>query len=83
MSEKKVSEQDLASLQELQQTFDALVSQYGELHLKRRIIDSDIQRCEDAFNELEASRQEIGLRVQEQFGSEGTVNLVTGEFVPA
>jgi hypothetical protein len=83
MSDKKVSEQDLASLQEIQQQYNDLLRQYGEAHLRKRIIDSDIQHCEDAFNELEAKSQEIRLQLQQQFGSEGTVNLVTGEFIPA
>jgi hypothetical protein len=83
MAEQKVNESDLEQLQQLQTRFETLITVYGELHLKKRVVESDIQRTEEAFNEVETARQEIGNRIQAQFGSEGTVNLTTGEFVPA
>lgn len=80
MAENKVSEAQLAVMRELQQNYEKLLSQYGELHLKKRIIEADIAATEDSFNELEAQRQEVSRLVKEQFGQVGTVNLETGEF---
>lgn len=75
MDIKKVSEEQLTSLRELQSQYDILTKRYGELHFEMMQIDN-------ALSELESKRLSITEILQNEFGTTGTVDLATGIFTP-
>jgi hypothetical protein len=82
MDSKVVAPDDLKVLQSLQQTWEVLTKRFGELHYEKKMVESEMQGIDKAFDELEAKRNEVVTRLQTQFATTGTVNLETGEFIP-
>lgn len=79
MSNKKVSPEQLDVLQSLNAKYESLLREYGELNLKKRIIESQLGQVEGQFNELETTREELRTTLNQQFGELKSVNLETGE----
>lgn len=82
MTAQKVSTEILTTMKALQTRYDDLIRVYGELNLRKRILEAELQQVEDQFNDLEGERQQVSDQVMQQFGKVGTVNLETGEFLP-
>lgn len=79
---KKVSDEELAGLRGLQDQFDILTKKLGELHFQKKMIDRELVSVDSELDVLEANRVATVTRLQTEFGSTGTINLATGEFVP-
>lgn len=77
---KKVSEEDLVALRNLQSTWEVLTKRFGELHYEKKMVEIEMTQIDNAFDELETQRSQIVGRLQDGLGK-GTVNLQTGEFI--
>jgi hypothetical protein len=75
MAEKKVSEEQLASLKEIQAHYEFLSKRYGELHFELKAVDS-------AMDDLIIRKAMLVEALQAEFGATGTVDLETGIFTP-
>lgn len=82
METKKLSPEQLQKLQESQERFVHLIKVYGELCLNERLLARDKAAVEAEIDMVEFDRQEMVRKLQEEFGTTGVVNLMTGEFVP-
>jgi len=84
----KFSDEELQSLQELQNTYASISTQFGQLKVSRmnleRQLDSLIQSEETLENAWEDNRQKESELVQsltEKYGP-GSLNTETGEYTP-
>jgi chromosome segregation ATPase len=79
---KKVTEEQLNQLQEMQDRWNKLTKYLGELMYQKRSIDTEIKSVDIEFDRLDSERVQLSQTIQESFGTTGTVNLSTGEFEP-
>jgi hypothetical protein len=77
----KITEEQLARLNGLSTSLKATISYLGELHYQKLILNQEIVAAEGTLNQINEERLQISEEIQQQFGSTGTVNLETGEFV--
>lgn len=83
MSEiSKVSDEKLQQLRSLQEESASLTIVLGELAFQRRLLKQEILQTEERLLQLQFVREDLVKELEGQFGSTGTVNLTTGEFVP-
>jgi len=87
---KKITftQEELTSLQELQQGYENIRGGFGELEvsritLEKRLeqIDNEKLRLETEYSKLQLSEQELVARLTEKYG-QGNLNPTTGEFTP-
>lgn len=78
---KRLTDDQVQEIRKLQFDVDATLRQYGMLHLQKKIIDAEIAGVEQGIEQLEQQRIALITKIQEQFGSTGSINLDTGEFV--
>lgn len=77
----KLSDEQLQEIRELQGNVDAAIRQYGLLHLQKRVLDAELVAVEQTIEQHEQTRINIVQKIQDYFGSTGTINMATGEFV--
>lgn len=82
MADLKLDEEQLTTLRELQATFDAVTKRYGELRFQQIMVEEEMATVSVDMRNLEIQRQETVALIQEKFGTTGSVNLQTGEFLP-
>ena len=79
---KKASSEDIAALRTLSENWDVLTKRFGELHYQKKLVDNELKHVDSALDELEKERQSVVTSLQQQFGSAGTIDLTTGDFIP-
>ena len=84
----KFSEEELQSLQELQNTYASISTQFGQVKVSRINLERQIENLDDAENQLEQSWEEnrqtesdLVKSLNEKYGA-GSLNPTTGEFIP-
>ena len=84
----KFSEEELQSLQELQNTYAGISTQFGQLKVSRMNLERQIENLDDAENQLEKKWEEnrqtesdLVKSLNEKYGA-GSLNPTTGEFIP-
>lgn len=83
MSEPKtVSTEQLEVLRNLQTQFDDVTKAYGELRFQQIMLEDEMDKLSLDMRTLEATRMQVVNTLQEEFGTTGSVNLQTGEFIP-
>jgi len=81
MENIKLTEEEIKSIQELQQSQAALVQELGEISLIELNLETRKDRAEDFLNDLRVKEEEIGKELNEKYGN-GSINLSLGEFIP-
>jgi len=84
----KFSEEELQSLQELQNTYASISTQFGQVKVSRINLERQIENLDDAENQLEKKWEEnrqtesdLVKSLNEKYGA-GSLNPTTGEFIP-
>ena len=84
----KFTDEELQSLQELQNTYASISTQFGQVKVSRINLERQIENLDDAENQLEQSWEEnrqkesdLVKSLNEKYGA-GTLNPTTGEFIP-
>ena len=81
MTTKTVSPEQLEKLKQLKQRWDGLTKHLGELHYNKRLLEEEIEATNAAIDDFNKEQMAISQEIEKEFGSTGTVDLVTGEFV--
>ena len=79
---KKVDDNDIIVLQNLQQQYNTLLIEAGRLYLAQNELDTSRSDFDKRFSEFRSSEQEITKRMNEKYG-EGTIDLENKEFISA
>ena len=84
----KFTDEELQSLQELQNTYASISTQFGQIKVNRINLERQIENLDDAENQLEQSWEEnrqtesdLVKSLNEKYGA-GSLNPTTGEFIP-
>ena len=84
----KFTDEELSSLQELQNTYASISTQFGQVKVSRINLEKQIENLDDAENQLEQSWEEnrqtesdLVKSLNEKCGA-GSLNPTTGEFIP-
>ena len=84
----KFTDEELRSLQELQNTYASISTQFGQVKVSRINLERQIENLDDAENQLEQSWEEnrqtesdLVKSLNEKYGA-GSLNPQTGEFIP-
>ena len=82
MENQKLTQEELQTIQDLQNKNRAVVTEFGEVELIKLSIEARIENAKKFLAELRQAEQDFGKELSEKYG-DGTVDLSTGEFVPA
>ena len=84
----KFTDEELQSLQELQNTYASISTQFGQVKVSRINLERQIENLDDAENQLEQKWEEnrqtesdLVKSLNEKYGA-GSLNPTTGEFIP-
>ena len=84
----KFTDEELSSLQELQNTYASISTQFGQVKVSRINLEKQIENLDDAENQLEKKWEEnrqtesdLVKSLNEKYGA-GSLNPTTGEFIP-
>ena len=84
----KFTDEELSSLQELQNTYASISTQFGQVKVSRINLERQMENLDDAENQLEQSWEEnrqtesdLVKSLNEKYGA-GSLNPTTGEFIP-
>ena len=84
----KFSEEELQSLQELQNTYASISTQFGQLKVSRINLERQMENLDEVERQLEQNWEEnrqtesdLVKSLNEKYGA-GTLNPTTGEFIP-
>ena len=88
MSEIKFSEEELKSLQELSQKYQAIQAGFGQARVQKMVLEQQMDALEEAESKLESdwvenqeTERSLVAELTEKYGP-GTLNPETGVFVP-
>lgn len=82
MENKKLSQEELQKLAELQENNRAIVREFGEIALIRLSIEEREANAKTYLSELRKTEQEFGKELSDKYGN-GSIDLNAGEFIPA
>jgi orotate phosphoribosyltransferase-like protein len=78
----KFTEEELSEIKELQNLYNTVVFQAGQVHLDEISLHEKKGQVEANFAEVKNREQEIISKLTTTYG-QGSINLETGEFTPA
>ena len=85
----KFTEEELTSIQELQQKYAQTTDAFGRLRVQRVIMNQQFEQLDEAdaklendYTELQKSEQELVQSLNDKYGA-GSLDINTGEFTPA
>ena len=86
--EVKFTDEELSSLQELQNTYVSISTQFGQTKVSRINLERQMQNIDEVENQLEQNweenrktESELVKSLNEKYGA-GSLNPTTGEFIP-
>jgi len=82
MANKKLTQEELQTIAELQQKNNAVVSELGQIELTRMAVESRRANAETYLADLRKEEDEFGKTLSDKYGA-GSIDLESGEFVPA
>jgi hypothetical protein len=81
MENKKLTEEEIKTLQEIQQSNQALVNELGSLEVTKIQIENRYDELVEYYNELKVKEKSFGKELSEKYG-DGNIDLSKGEFIP-
>jgi hypothetical protein len=82
MENTKLTQEEVQSLQELQQQRQAVALEFGTLELTQIELDNRREELENFYSELKNKEQELGNELSNKYGN-GSIDLENGEFIPS
>jgi|TARA_B100000035_G_scaffold282979_1_gene264861 multidrug resistance efflux pump len=81
LESKKIEENDLNNLKQLQTETDRLVYSLGQLYIQKEKLSNTENDLKKAIHQIEQKEEELGKQLSSKYGV-GTVNIEEGTFVP-
>lgn len=82
MENQKLTQEELQTLQGLQQQRQAVILELGSLELAQIDLDNRREEIETYYSELKTREQNYGKELSEKYGN-GSIDLEKGEFIPS
>lgn len=77
----KFNDEELGEIQEIQNLFNTVIYQAGQVYLEKIAFESKEKQIEANFKEVRRQEQELVSKLTNTYG-QGKINLETGEFMP-
>jgi hypothetical protein len=81
MENTKLTPEEVAKLQEIQQKNAAIVSELGNLEITKLQMESRRANAIEFLNSLREEEQTFGKELSDKYGN-GSIDLENGEFIP-
>ena len=81
MANKKLTEEQLKALNELQQKNQMLITELGQISLAEINLETRREAAEKFLGELRTAEQTLAKELEDAYGA-GTIDLNKGEFIP-
>jgi hypothetical protein len=82
MENTKLTPEEVAKLQEIQQKNAVIVSELGNLEITKLQMESRRANAIEFLNSLREEEQTFGKELSDKYGN-GSIDLENGEFIPA
>lgn len=82
MEPKKLTEEEIKDLRDLQQQSANLTQQLGSIEVAKLNLKSQREKVEEALEELRIKEQDLSQKLFNTYGN-GSLDLEKGEFTPA
>lgn len=82
MEPKKLTEEEIKDLRDLQQQSANLTQQLGSIEVAKLNLKSQREKVEEALEELRIKEQDLSQKLFDTYGN-GSLDLEKGEFTPA
>jgi|TARA_Y100000004_G_scaffold101331_1_gene113632 hypothetical protein len=82
MASKKLSDNELQSLNKFQERNNTIIVQLGTIEVRIDALEEQKEELLENFRKLTVEQQEFGVKLQEKYG-DGNINLEKGEFTSA
>ena len=82
MASKKLSDNELPSLNKFQERNNTIIVQLGTIEVRIDALEEQKEELLENFRKLTVEQQEFGVKLQEKYG-DGNINLEKGEFTSA
>jgi hypothetical protein len=81
MENKKLTQEQLEQIAEIQNKYQALSQELGNIELQKIALKTRRQAAEEFLTELQTQEKQIATAIEQEYGK-GNINLKTGEFTP-
>ena len=82
MENQKLTQEELATLRELQQNGQTVIEELGQIELAKFSLEQRRAKTEQFLTDLQKQEQEFIQTITNKYGI-GSVNSETGEFIPS
>lgn len=80
MEIKKLSQEEITTLKEIQDQNINLIEQFGQIELQIQILELQKTQLKQTLSDLKNRETNLGIELQNKYGN-GKINLETGEFI--
>jgi hypothetical protein len=81
MENKKLTEEEIQTLKELQQKSSNIVAEFGNLEIMKLQVDARKNELVEIYNQHKEQETSFGKELSEKYG-DGSIDLSKGEFIP-
>lgn len=81
MENKKLTQEELQQVTDIQNKYQAVSQELGNIELQKIALETRRQAAEDFLLQLQQEEKQVADSIQEKYGK-GNLNLNTGEFTP-
>lgn len=81
MENKKLTQEELQQVTDIQNKYQAVSQELGNIELQRIALKARKQAAEDFLLQLQQEEKQVAESIQEKYGK-GTLNINTGDFTP-
>jgi len=82
MENQKLTQEELATLKELQQNGQTVIEELGQIELAKFSLEQRRAKTEQFLTDLQKQEQEFVQTITNKYGI-GSINPETGEFIPS
>ena len=81
METKKLSQEELKQIQDIQNKNQAITLEFGQIELIKLSLEERVQNAKDYLVELKQEEKVLAVTLEEVYGK-GSIDLEKGEFIP-
>ena len=82
MEKQVLTQEEIQSLNLIQDRQQALLDRFGDLEYKIQILELEKQKLKQSLQKQLEEEEQIGKQLQQKYG-DGSIDLEKGEFIPA
>lgn len=81
MENKKLTQEELQQIADIQNKYQVLSQELGNIELQKIALEGRRQAAEQFLAEVQTQEKEVAVAIEKEYGK-GNIDLKTGEFIP-